>query len=161
MSTSQSGDRPRGAGALGRVLRIAAGVLLLVSVAGFYFDGTFQFVIRSVAVATGLAVISVVLHRLVATGSLGMRPWLGAIVALAPLVVVYLLGMGGGPIFGNGEGQLGVLTFLGVSLVLAGLRGDLGCEVMAVPNALSARKTELACLIFSPIDRLEQRFSKH
>jgi hypothetical protein len=64
--------------------------------------------------------------------------------------------MGGGLIFGAGEGQLGALTFLGTSLVIAGLRGDPGCEIMAVPNALSGSKTHLACLVFSPVDRVER-----
>ncbi len=161
MTTSTSVDSARGAGPFGRVLRIAAGILLMGSIAGFYLDGTLPFVIRSAAVAIGLVSISVVLHRRVVADSLGTRPWLGAIVALAPLLLVYLLGMSGGPIFGGGEGQLGALTYLGVSLVLAGLSGDGGCEVMAVPNVLSAKKTRLACLVFSPIDRLEQRLSKH
>ncbi|MGQ0736976.1 MAG: hypothetical protein ACT4QD_25410 [Acidobacteriota bacterium] len=87
----------------------------------------------------------------------GVPGWLGAILALVPLVVVYILGFGGGPVFGKGEGQLGALTFLAVSLVLAGWHRDAGCEVMTIPNAVFGRQTHLACLFFLPIDWLERR----
>lgn len=157
---SKNNDRRRIAGPVGRVLRIAAGLLLLSRVAGFYLNGTGPFVLRSAAAAAVLVLVYILVHRLLPARSLGVGPWFGALAALAPLVLVYVLGMGGGPIFGAGEGQLAVLSFLGVSLVLAGLRGDTGCEVMALPNALTRRETHLACLVFSPIDRLEHPRSK-
>jgi hypothetical protein len=153
------GGRAKVAGPIGRLVRIVIGVLVLGSITGFYLNGSGQFVLRSAAVGAGLIVIYVLLHRLVATRPGSVAWWLGSVVALIPLVLVYVLGISGGPIFGAGEGQLGALTFLGVSLVLAGLRGDSGCEVMAVPNALSGRDSHLACLVFSPIDRFEQRKS--
>jgi hypothetical protein len=49
------------------------------------------------------------------------------------------------------------LTFLGISLVVAGLRAAPGCEVMAIPGLLFGKHTEPACLIFSPLDRLERK----
>lgn len=72
---------------------------------------------------------------------------------------VYALGMGDGPIFGAGIGKLATLTFLGISLVVAGVRGDLGCEVMAVPNMLARRDGEIQCLVFTPVDRIEKRLA--
>jgi hypothetical protein len=146
------------AGPVGRLLRVAIGVLLLGSTAGFYRNGSAEFVLRSAAVGVFLIVVYILLRRLVGNRSAVVGSWLGAMLALVPLVLVYALGAGGGPIFGAGEGQLGALTFLGVSLVLAGLRADSGCEVMAVPNALAGKRNHLACLVFSPIDRLERRW---
>src|SRR5438445_184283 len=32
-----------------------------------------------------------------------------------------------------------------------------GCELMAVPGVLFGKHTELACLIFSPLDRFERK----
>lgn len=157
---SNDSDRRRSAGPIGRALRIAAGLLLLGSVLGFWLNGTGPFVLRSAAVAAVLVLVYILVHGLLAARSVGARPWLGALAALAPLVLVYVLGIGGGPILGAGEGQLAALSFLGVSLVLAGLRGNTGCEVMALPNALTRRATHLACLVFSPIDRLERRPSE-
>lgn len=151
-------DRGAASGPVGRLLRVAIGVVLLGSINGFYRSGSVEFVLRSAAVGVGLIVIYVLLHGLVGRRFTSVGQWLGAILALAPLILVFALGAGGGPIFGAGEGQLGALTFLGVSLVLAGLRGDSGCEVMAVPNALAGKRSHLACLVFSPIDRLERRW---
>jgi hypothetical protein len=32
-----------------------------------------------------------------------------------------------------------------------------GCELMAIPDVLLGKRIELACLIFSPLDRLERK----
>jgi hypothetical protein len=42
-------------------------------------------------------------------------------------------------------------------LVVAGVRAAPGCEVMAIPNLLFRKHTELACLFFSPLDNLERK----
>jgi hypothetical protein len=133
-------------------------VLLLGSIAGLYRNGSAEFVLRSAAVGVGLIVVYSLLRRLVGNRSTVVGSWLGAILAWVPWVLVFALGTGGGPILGAGEGQLGALTFLGMSLVLAGLRADSGCEVMALPNALAGQRSHVACLVFSPIDRLERRW---
>src|SRR5207237_7585205 len=83
--------------------------------------------------------------------------FLGAIVANGLLVVLYVTGASGLPILGHGKGQLAAVTFLGVSLVVAGVRAAPGCEVMAIPGVLFGKHTELACLIFSPLDRFERK----
>jgi hypothetical protein len=158
IDSRNSDDGVASAGPVGRILRVAIGVLVLGSIAGFYRNGSAEFMLRSAAVGVVLVVVYILLRRLVGNHSAVVGSWLGAILALVPLVLVYALGADGGPIFGAGEGQLGGLTFLGVSLVLAGLRADSGCEVMALPNALSRKRSHLACLVFSPIDRLERRW---
>jgi hypothetical protein len=140
------------------VLRVALGVLLLGSITGFYVDGSRQFVLTSAAVGAGLVVVYTVMHPRIGRRAAGAGPWLGSIAALIPLIAVYVLGAGGGVIFGAGEGQLGALTFLGASLIVAGLRGDSGCEGMALPSALVGRRSQVGCLVFSPLDRLERRW---
>jgi len=155
---SRLADHPQRSGPVGRALRLALGVLLLASIGRFYVSGSGQFVLASAAVGVGLIIVYIVLRAVFSDRRAGMAPWLGSVIALVPLISVYVLGAGGGLIFGAGEGQLGALTFLGVSLVLAGLRRDSGCEVMALPNALIGNKSDLACLVFSPVDRLERRW---
>jgi len=72
-------------------------------------------------------------------------------------VTLYFIGATGLPIVGGGKGALAAVTFLGISLVVAGVRAAPGCELMAVPGLLFGKHAELACLIFSPLDRLERK----
>ncbi len=48
------------------------------------------------------------------------------------------------------------LIFVGSSLILAGLRGSAGCELLALSNWLLRRTDQLACAAFTPIDRLDR-----
>jgi hypothetical protein len=52
------------------------------------------------------------------------------------------------------------LIFVGSSLLLAALRGDAGCEFLALSNLLLRRSDQLACAVFTPIDSLERRGSR-
>ena len=45
--------------------------------------------------------------------------------------------------------------FYGASMLLAALRGDAGCEVLAVSNWLLQRDDQVGCVVFEPVDHLE------
>ena len=49
------------------------------------------------------------------------------------------------------------LLFYGASMWVAALRGDAGCEVLAVSNWLLRRDDQIGCAVFCPIDYLERR----
>lgn len=49
------------------------------------------------------------------------------------------------------------LIFYGLSMLLAAVRGYAGCEVLAISNWLLRRNDEVGCVVFAPIDHLEQR----
>jgi multidrug transporter EmrE-like cation transporter len=49
------------------------------------------------------------------------------------------------------------LIFYGSSMVLAGLRGYAGCEILALSNWIFGRSDLIACAPFTPIDYVEQR----
>ena len=84
-----------------------------------------------------------------------LNRWLGAVLALAPVILVWLFGQGGGPLFGQGEGGTAAITFIAVSLLIDVARADSGCEVMAIPGLLLGNRTHLACIAFCPIDAME------
>ena len=69
--------------------------------------------------------------------------------AVTPVFLVFGLG---GP-----AGQLGSLLYIGVSLVLTAIRSDGGCEVMTIPGMLMGKRTHLVCIVFSPLDWIEDR----
>jgi hypothetical protein len=70
---------------------------------------------------------------------------------------LYVAGASQLPILGRGRGQLAAVAFLGFSLIVAGVRAAPGCEVMAIPGLLFGKHTEVACLIFSPLDSVERK----
>lgn len=49
------------------------------------------------------------------------------------------------------------LIFFGGSMIVAGLRGYRGCEVLAVSNWILKRNDQMGCVLYSPLDRLESR----
>jgi len=84
-------------------------------------------------------------------------PVLGSLLMHGLIVALYIAGISRLPIVGGGKGQLAAVTFLGISLVAAGMRAVPGCELMAIPALLFRMETDLACPIFSPFDELERK----
>jgi hypothetical protein len=48
-----------------------------------------------------------------------------------------------------------IWLFFGASLLLVAARGDAGCEVLAVVNAVAGRRQSTGCIAFAPIDSLD------
>jgi hypothetical protein len=142
---------------MGRALRFLIGLALVVYVAPVYFRVPVRIAVGSLLLMLGLIGVYSLIHIVLSRRIIVVAPWLGAIVANGLLVAVYVAGVINSPIVGHGKGQLAAVTFLGISLVVAGLRAATGCEVMAIPGLLFGKHTELACLIFSPLDRLERK----
>jgi hypothetical protein len=53
------------------------------------------------------------------------------------------------------------VLFYGASMLLAAARGYAGCEVLAVSNWLLRRDDQIGCVVFWPVDALEQRWHGH
>jgi len=97
------------------------------------------------------------IHILISRRIISFGPCVGAIVAVGLLVLLCAVSWPGISILGRGQGELAAVTFLGISLVVPGLRAAPGCEVMAIPGLLFGKHTELGCIIFSPLDKLERK----
>ncbi len=150
---------PASAGRLGRTLRLLAGAALLVLSTPYYFQVDAAFVAAAAGVVLALtAIYAAGLFYLMAREFPRAGAWALSALALLLWASVYVLGMAGGPIFGRGEGQLGALTFMGVSLLVAGLRAERGCEVLSIPGAVLGHRSRLPCLFFGPADEVERRF---
>ncbi len=152
-----SAQQTRQAPPVGRALRILLGLALMVYVAPVYFQVPARVSVGSLLLIVGLIGIYSVLHMAVSQRIVPSGSGLAAIVANGLLVVLYFIGATGLPIVGGGKGALAAVTFLGISLVVAGVRAFPGCEVMAIPGLLFGKHTDLGCLIFSPLDRLERK----
>jgi len=117
---------------VGRALRILLGVALVVYVAPVYFQVPVRVAVGSLLLMLGLIAIYSLIHIVVSRRIVALGPCLGAVVGAAILVVLYVAGGPGSLILGHGEGQLAAVTFLGISLVVAGVRAVPGCELVAI-----------------------------
>jgi hypothetical protein len=155
-------QQPRKAPPMGRALRILFGLVLMIYVAPVYVKVPARVAVGSLLLVLGLIGLYILIHIVVSRRIVPFGPGFGAVVANGLLVALYIVGASALPIVGQGKGQLAAATFLSISLVVAGARAVDGCELMAIPGVFFRRRTELACLIFSPLDRLERKLrSKH
>src|SRR5436190_10512597 len=150
-------EQPRKAPPMGRALRILLGVVLIIYTVPVYFQVPTRLTIGAWLLVLGLVGVYSLIHIVVSRRIVAFGPCLGAVVANGLLIVLYVAGGSKLSIFGNGKGQLAAVTFLGLSLVVAGVRAAPGCELMAIPGLFLGKHTELACFIFSPLDRSETR----
>jgi len=141
----------------GRALRILLGVALIIYVAPVYFRIPARTTINSLMVMLGLVAIYSLIH-IAARRMTSFSSSLASLLASGLLVAVFVGGFSALPIVGHGKGQLAAITFLGVSLLVAGVRASPGCELMAIPNLLFRKNADLPCLIFSPLDKLETKW---
>lgn len=157
--TSEGGpfEQPRQAPPVGRALRILLGLVLMGYVVPVYFKVPAQVAAGSLLLVLGLIGVYILIHIFVSRRIVPLGPGFGAVVANGLLVASYIVGASRLPILGLGKAQLAAVTFLSISLVVAGVRAASGCELMAIPDVLLGKHTELPCLIFSPLDRLERK----
>ena len=52
------------------------------------------------------------------------------------------------------------LIFYGTSILVAGIRGYAGCEILAISNSILRRDDQIGCAVFTPIDLVERRMRK-
>ena len=142
---------------VGRILRFALGSLLIAASLPYPLSAEPAFLLAALLVVLLLVAFYSLVHYLVHRYIPHINPWLGAVLANSPAIALYIIGGGGGTIFGAGEGRLAALIFVGLSLVIASLRANAGCEEMSIPGLLFGKRTRLACILFSPIDWMEEK----
>ena len=136
-------------------MRILLGVVLIIYVTSVYFRVPLGVAVESLLLMLGLIGVYSLIQIGVSRRIVGPR--VAAVLAAGLLVALYIGGASRLPILGRGKGQLAAVAFLGFSLIVAGVRAAPGCEVMAIPGLLFGKHTEVACLIFSPLDSVERK----
>ncbi len=135
---------------VGRIVRLLMGALLTIHVPVSHLIGASPLLTVQVAgVVFGLFVFYSLVHLLISKFVRTINPWLGALLAVTPVILVFL--MGGLPL------RHGVVLFLGVSLLFTGIRGDGGCEVMTHPGMDQGRRTQLQSNVISPLHWVEEK----
>lgn len=147
--------KARRTGPIGRTLRLLVAVCLLIIDVPVLLKAGTAYNLRTLALVAALAVFYTLVHIAVSRYLLTLNRWLGAVLAIAPVVLVWYFGQGGGPLFGQGEGGTAAITYIAISLLVDVARANAGCEVMAIPSLIFRRRTHLPCLAFGPIDAIE------
>jgi hypothetical protein len=131
---------------LSRVLRLLLGVFMIAAITPPLLSASGAGRMRVAAVFAALVAGYTVVHYLVGRYFGWLHPWLGSVIAVTPVFLVFLLG---------GVYMVGAIGFIGLSLVLIAALGHPGCEVLAFPALILGRRTHLACILFSPLDWIE------
>ena len=139
------------AGPIGRILRFGMAGFLTVIVTPYYLATSVQWNLKIAAAIGGLLILYTVMHLVISKYVPGLNRWLGAVLAVIPVMLVFLLG--------GGIGQMAAMSYVGGSLFLDSFNGDGGCEVMAVPGLFFGKRTHLVCIGFSPFDWLEEKLT--
>jgi hypothetical protein len=146
---NQATGRRRGIGPIGTAARLIVGALLLGSVVWGHLARGFHLSSWALGLLGFPAVLLVwqwlrarrTPTRLRATGPVAHT------LNLAVFLALYLMELTSDA----------ALIFYGASMLLAGLRGYAGCEVLAVSNWLLRRDDQIGCAVFLPVDHLERR----
>lgn len=136
---------------IGRILRFMTAGFVTVIVTPYYLTTSSQSNLKIAAAIGGLVILYTVMHLVIGKYVPRLNRWLGAVLAVVPVMLVFL--------FGGGIGQMGAMTYVGGSLFIDSLNGDGGCEVMAIPGLIIGKRTHLVCIAFSPFDWLEEKLT--
>ncbi len=136
---------------VGRVLRLLAGTALTIQGARHMISGDTTLNLQAAGIVLGLFVFYTVVHLAISRFAPSINAWLGAVIAVAPAVLVFALV--------DPSLRFSVVLFLGVSLVVTAIRADGGCEVMTLPGVLMGKRTHLVCIVFSPLDWIEDKLT--
>ncbi len=140
---------PHRARPIGRILRFIMAGFLIATVAPHYLGASWQSNLKIVAAIGALTILYTAMHLIISKYIPRLNRWLGALLAITPAVLFFLLG--------GGIGQMGAMSYIGGSLFIDSFNGDNGCEVMALPGIFMGERTHLACLLFSPLDWIEEK----
>ena len=159
-TVSNPRERGRALGPVGTAARgFAGGLLILVPIAS---DGLARWDAFGALIV--LPALSIALDRLLAAGVTRLaevtgrlasdvtRTWL---IHLGALVLI--LASATALTYGTPIDAGAIWLFFGVSLVVAAVRGDAGCEAVAIPNAIFRRRERTGCVAFLLVDLLEGR----
>lgn len=146
-------DRGMRARPVGRILRLLLGIALVFEGARHLIGTDAALILATSGVVVGEVAFYAVLHLIVSRFFRVVNPWIGAVLAVAPVATVFLMS--------DAPGRLGTLLFVGISLLFAAARADGGCEVMTLPGMLFGKRTHLVCIAFSPIDWLETAVARN
>ncbi|MFQ5946747.1 MAG: hypothetical protein ACE5NC_10945 [Anaerolineae bacterium] len=134
------------------MLRFGLGLVLIALVIPRFRDSDWLLNAAILGLLLALFLFYTLIHLVALRYFPRINKWFGTIAAYLPAILVFF--------YGGAAGETSVPTFYGSSLLVAGVRAAPGCEVMCLPEIVCGKRTHLCCLLFSPIDWLEDQVWK-
>jgi hypothetical protein len=149
-------------GPLGTATRVVGGVVAIavpigVSGVGWWDLGAALVAFPLVATAAGALVTAG--YQRFAPGALARRHAICSVPGCTLTAIIVVIAVGLSAL--TAVSMVAFWVWIGASLLLAAARGYGGCELLAFPNALTRRRDQIGCIIYTPIDRAEARRSAH
>jgi len=152
----------RAIGPIGTAARVAGGLIAIavpIALSGVtWWDVGAAFVLlplTAALAAAGLTWFSSDRPPRRRDGRSGLEPWVRSSLVLVIVIAVDVVATYVTPLDGAGA----LFIFFGVSLLVAAVRGDAGCESVAIPNAFVGRRDATGCLLYAALDAVEARRS--
>jgi hypothetical protein len=149
MSENQPGQLDTGI--ISRSLRAMLGGLLCWMAYTVMSAEATAFNLNVLWVFGGVLIFYLLLHVVIVRLCPTMNRWLGSLLAALPLIALFA--------FGGQSGRVAAIVYVGLTLVLLAAKGNTANEVLFVPALLSGKETHLRCLLFAPMDLIEQNLS--
>jgi len=153
---------PRALGPFGVAIRAVAGLALIVvpiAASGLTaWDAVGALIVLPALVVALARTLNIAVAAVTAaTGwlpSVAARTWATHVSALVLIVAIataltFVTSIDAGAIW----------LFFGVSMTVLAIRGDAGCEALAIPNAILGRRERTGCVAFAPVDSAEARIA--
>jgi hypothetical protein len=99
----------------------------------------------------GIVIFYMLVHLAIERLRPSLHRWLGAVLVTVPIVALF--------IFAGHSGRVAAVAYVGISTLLLTAKGDSSNEVLFLPALLSGKATHIRCLLFAPIDLIEQNLS--
>lgn len=146
MTNSQPGQHSTGV--IARSLRFMLGALFCWMSYTVMSAATTEFNLGVLWVFGGMLVSYLLVHLFIVTYRPSLHRWFGAVLVALPLMVLFVLG--------GQSTRVAAVGYVGMTLLLLAAKGNSANEVLFIPSLLSGKGTHLRCLLFAPIDLIEQ-----
>lgn len=149
MTGSQPGQHDTGV--IARALRLMLGALLCWMTYTVMSAAATPFNLKVLWAFGGVLIFFTFVHIAIVKFIPNLHRWLGAVLVALPVVALFILG--------SQSDRVAVIAYVGMSLVLLAVKGNSANEILFVPAVLSGKATHVRCLLFAPVDLVEQNLS--
>lgn len=112
-------------------------------------------------IATTAAVVVSAAYRRLAPGGLARSRRSDPRLAATGTVIMVFAAAATALTFVTPVNGVAIYAFIGLTMLLAAVRGHNGCELLVVPNLVLGHKVASWCPVFTPIDAAERRHLGH